>query len=248
MLNSQNPCAIHQVALIEHSGPDHRINRISSKYQIPIISERQQSSYRYLLKFEDDMLMLTEAGGSKYRPIFVSCTNLRQLSRRTLLGRAIGRKAMSVVDATAGLGKDSLLLARMGYTVFAAERQPIVAALLEDGLTRAAAKSARLSIHCFFADARDLLNRLDAAPDVIYLDPMYPAGRKSTVKAARPIRVLRELAGDDVDADCLLAASLRNASRRVVVKRPHFVEPICGDRLTGSLSGKLVRYDFYQVN
>lgn len=43
-----------------------------------------------------------------------------------------------VVDATAGLGEDSFLLAAAGFSVLMFERDPIIAALLEDALSRAA--------------------------------------------------------------------------------------------------------------
>ena len=43
------------------------------------------------------------------------------------------------VDATAGLGEDSLLLAAAGFEVTLCEADPVIAVLLEDALTRAAA-------------------------------------------------------------------------------------------------------------
>ncbi len=43
-----------------------------------------------------------------------------------------------VLDATAGLGKDAFVLASLGCQMQLIERQPLVAALLEDGLARAA--------------------------------------------------------------------------------------------------------------
>lgn len=43
-----------------------------------------------------------------------------------------------VLDATAGLGRDAFVLATLGCEVSLIERQPLIAALLEDGLSRAA--------------------------------------------------------------------------------------------------------------
>ena len=42
-----------------------------------------------------------------------------------------------VLDATAGLGKDAFVLASLGCQMTLIERQPLIAALLEDGLARA---------------------------------------------------------------------------------------------------------------
>ncbi len=235
-----------QVALIQHAGLEAEIERISADYRIPVLSDPLNSSYQFHLDCEDGILKLIETGTARYRPIYLRAHNPRRVSRRTLLGRAIGRKARTVADATAGLGGDALLLARMGYAVIAIERQPAVAALLENGVSRVLANAPQLSIEFCFSDAKEKLSKMQESPDVIYLDPMYPAGRKSSVKAARPVRVLRELAGDDEDAESLLDASLSKALNRVVVKRPHFAEPLARDRLTGNVAGKLVRYDIYQ--
>lgn len=41
-----------------------------------------------------------------------------------------------VLDATAGLGKDAFVLASLGCEMSLIERQPLIGALLEDGLAR----------------------------------------------------------------------------------------------------------------
>ena len=237
------------VALFRRPGYESQIEQISSRYQIPIIANQQNSSNRFLLDIEDGILKLMEPGSVRFRPIYCHSDSLQRISRRTLLGRAIGRKAQTVIDATAGLGGDAFLLSRMGYSVLAIERQPVIAALLEDGILRILERSGRINIEFRFADSRKTLFDLNESADVIYLDPMYPAGRKSSVAVARPIRILRELAGDDSDSDTdsLLDASLKSAAKRVVLKRPHFAEPLRTDKLSDSVKGKLVRYDLYQV-
>ncbi|MCP5682644.1 class I SAM-dependent methyltransferase, partial [Klebsiella pneumoniae] len=53
--------------------------------------------------------------------------------------KAVGIKGSylpDVVDATAGLGRDAFVLASVGCRVRMLERNPVVAALLDDGLTR----------------------------------------------------------------------------------------------------------------
>ena len=53
--------------------------------------------------------------------------------------RVRGIEHPTAVDATAGLGEDSLLLAAAGFSVTLIERDPAIAALLSDALERAAA-------------------------------------------------------------------------------------------------------------
>ena len=60
--------------------------------------------------------------------------------RKQTLARACGLKPNhnpSILDLSAGLGKDSFILASLGCDVTLIERHPIVSALLENGLYRA---------------------------------------------------------------------------------------------------------------
>src|SRR5690349_21896890 len=83
----------------------------------------------------------------------------------------------SIVDATAGLGRDAFLLASAGAAVTLLERSAEVHALLKEALARAAAESAELAevvgrMNLIHGDARDLLPGLK--PDVVIVDPMHP--------------------------------------------------------------------------
>jgi 16S rRNA (guanine1516-N2)-methyltransferase len=159
--------------------------------------------------------------------------------------RAVGRWS-EVLDATAGLGGDAGTLAAAGRQVTLVERNPVLAAVLEDALRRwrdggvVAAARMRLVV----ADARAYLAATRA--DVVFLDPMYPepVGGGRARKAEGP-RLLRLLAGDDGDQAELLSLARRAARHRVVVKRPRHAPPLAGRPPNGALSGRTVRYDLY---
>lgn len=173
---------------------------------------------------------------------------------REPLGRAIGIKtrslAMSVIDATGGLGRDAFMLACLGCDVTVIERAPVTAALLRDGLTRATAEPGTTEIvarlRLIEGEAADHLARLDEAarPDVVYLDPMYPERGKSAL-VKKEMRYLRALVGDDLDAPTLLTAALRVARRRVVVKRPRLAEALAGPAPSATQTGSTTRFDIY---
>nr|WP_288102591.1 class I SAM-dependent methyltransferase [Halomonas sp.] len=158
----------------------------------------------------------------------------------------------SVVDATAGLGRDAFVLASLGAQVLMIERVEAIAALLQDGLERAASADETALIAGRMAlrrgDAAEQLAALIAdaefAPQVIHLDPMFPHREKSAL-VKKEMRVFRELAGDDDDAPRLLAAALEVATHRVVVKRPRKAPPIAGPAPQHTLEGKTSRYDLY---
>lgn len=154
-----------------------------------------------------------------------------------------------VLDATAGLGKDAFVLASLGCQMQLIERQPLVAALLEDGLARAAADAevgaivARMQLLAGNSIER-MRDWQGEPPQVIYLDPMFPHRDKSAL-VKKEMRVFRPLVGDDLDAPALLEAALALASHRVVVKRPRKAPIIDGPKPSHSLEGKSSRYDIY---
>ncbi len=176
--------------------------------------------------------------------------------RGQTIARAVGLKAgasPSVIDATAGLGRDAFVLASLGCSVRMIERSPVVAALLNEGLVQAARDSGlaawvsdRLQLHQ--GDAAVLLSQLCTAQsaDVVYLDPMYPHRKKSAL-VKKEMRVFRQILGDDLDADALLSVARSCARKRVVVKRPKGAEPLAGVKPGLELAGKSTRYDVYLI-
>ena len=153
-----------------------------------------------------------------------------------------------MLDATAGLGRDSFMLASMGCHVHMMERSAIVAALLKDGIRRA--KN--------IPDLTDIIGRITLTasnsysltslpfpPDVIYLDPMYPHRTKSAL-VKKEMRLVRALVGDDHDASELLSWALSNKTERVVVKRPKGAAKLLESPLPSFvIKSKNSRFDVY---
>ena len=167
-------------------------------------------------------------------------------------GLGKGGGTPSIVDATAGLGRDAFVLATLGAEVLLLERVPAIFALLEDGLYRARHDEAIAEIasrmQAVHADAGCELAAVVAqrgiVPQVVHLDPMFPHRDKSAL-VKKEMRLFRELAGDDSDAPRLLEAALDVATHRVVVKRPRKAPPIDGPRPGHVIEGKTSRYDLY---
>jgi len=172
-----------------------------------------------------------------------------------LVAKAVGlqktRATLHVVDATAGLGQDAFVLASLGCRVTLFERNPVIHALLADGLARAA-----LNVDCAAVVERmqllegssiDWLAHADnEAADIVYLDPMFPHRDKSAL-VKKEMQVFRTIVGDDVDSGQLLAGALECARYRVVVKRPRKAPAIEGPEPTTRIEGKSSRYDVYSI-
>ena len=154
-----------------------------------------------------------------------------------------------VLDATAGLGRDAFVLATLGCEMVMFERQPLIAALLEDGLRRgfedAEVRAIVERMRLQQGNAIELMRQWQGEPpQVIYLDPMFPHREKSAL-VKKEMRLFRPFVGDDLDAGALLEQALALASHRVVVKRPRKAPTIDGPKPGYSLEGKSSRYDIY---
>jgi len=162
----------------------------------------------------------------------------------------------SILDATAGLGRDAFVLASLGCQVQMIERNPAVAALLEDGLQRAINDSEiggwvsqRLSL--LHASSHDALGQLVnkagfVRPDVVYLDPMYPHPEtKKSAQIKKEMRVFQSLVGADLDADNLFSPAYELATKRLVVKRPDYADWLGGVKPSMAIETKKNRFDVY---
>lgn len=170
--------------------------------------------------------------------------------QRELLVKAARMKGLAgepvVVDATAGLGEDSLLLAAAGFRVLMFERDPVIGALLADsvrlgkddeGLSEVVG---RMSLR--LEDSVSGLRGLDFRPDVVLLDPMFPERTKSA-SVKKKFQLLHCLERPCEDETELLQAALAACPRKIVVKRPAKGPYLAGVKPDYSLSGKAIRYD-----
>ena len=153
------------------------------------------------------------------------------------------------VDATAGFGEDSLLLAAAGFTVELFERDAVIAALLADALERAADDPALAPVvarmHLNAGDSLAGMGALAARGtrvDVVYLDPMFP-GRTKSAAVKKKFQLLHHLERPcDSEAE-LVDAARALGPRKVVIKRPVKGPYLAGIKPSYQLAGKAVRYD-----
>ena len=229
----------------------------AQRLHLPLDGDAQR--YAYALQLGEQGLQFVELGPDAAGPVRVDFV-AGAVAHRRLYGGGSGQmiaKAVGiqpgvrpvVLDATAGLGRDAFVLAQLGCALTLIERQPLIAALLEDGLARARADAevgaivAPMQLVC--GNAIELMGAWNGeAPQVIYLDPRFPHRDKSA-QVKKEMRLFRPLAGDDDDAPQLLAAALALATHRVVVKRPRKAPAIAGQLPGYALEGKSSRFDIY---
>lgn len=237
---------------------------LSKQYGLPILEIHNLEKPGFHLCLDYDGLSLQQGGCLSHKKRmrvqvdFVQGANAHRRQFGGGLGqdiaRAIGVTAYKprVLDATAGLGRDAFVLATLGCHVTACERHPVVAALLADGLSRAALNEEtrdiiqRIQLH-HGSSHESLMNSANTTQqhDVVYLDPMFVHNEKDKAQVKKDMQAFRILVGQDQDADELLERALMHARCRVVVKRARKAAPLNNQQPSYSLTGKANRFDVY---
>ncbi|MCK5727358.1 MAG: class I SAM-dependent methyltransferase [Thiotrichaceae bacterium] len=215
------------------------------------------------LHLDDDyVLSLHDNNNPKIKPLIIDFIGGKNRHRRLYgggkgqqLAKALGFNKFShptIIDATAGLGRDAFVIASLGGTVTLLERQPAVALLLKNALLRGLqSKEPELltilqRMTFYTENSTDYIEALDPKdyPDVIYIDPMFPERRKKA-KVKKDMQFFHSLVGQDHDAEKLLQIALQCAKKRIVVKRPRTADSLAQLSPAFVFKGQSTRYDIY---
>lgn len=195
---------------------------------------------------------------SQFKPLVIDFEQVAVRQRLLRGGRqkeAVARAVMQgladgalVFDATAGLGRESMILAHAGAQVLAFERQLPIWCLLSDGLLRAG----RSRFYPFPVPTLHALGTIrdysgSARPEVIYYDPMFPE-RGGSAQVKKDMHLFQAVIGADRDTEDFVQAALALATKRVVVKRPDYAPPVAFADIKPaySVDGGQCRFDCYQ--
>ena len=167
-----------------------------------------------------------------------------------MLAKAVktDQENLKAIDATAGMGEDSLLLAACGYQVTLYEQNPVIAILLKDALRRAKKNTVLKDIvsrmQLVEGDSIEHLNKRLDPVDVIYLDPMIP-GRQKSGLINKKLQLIQKLEPPCSKETALFDAAMAAQPSKIIVKRP-LKSPYLDERVPSySLKGKAIRYDCY---
>ena len=177
-----------------------------------------------------------------------------------------------VIDATAGFGHDSLILASTGAQVTMLEQQPLMALLLFSEQQRMSAQPnwqklmARLTIIntdalSYFARLRKNTTDQAVAVNVVYLDPMFPEDSYQDSKTGKGAKVGKQMQAlhhlahpPTLDEEMALlnkaqavVADNQEGRGRVIVKRPQQAPFLSQQNPDESWHNAAVRFDGYFV-
>lgn len=266
-----------------------RLQSLISEHKLPIVLETELSLEKFTQKrrqqlsetFAQPILLLDAKDKLSWLSDGLSVSpEWDKLQRRVV---SAGRKSelllqaakitadSRVIDATAGFGHDSLILASTGAQVTMFEQQPLMALLLLVEQQRMSAQPnwqklmARLTIIntdalSYFAQLQKNTTDQAVAVDVVYLDPMFPEDSYQDSKTGKGAKVgkhmqaLHQLVSPptlEEERQLLQHAQaiVRDSDKqgRVVVKRPQLAPSLANQQPNESWHNEAVRFDGYFV-
>lgn len=233
--------------------------QLARHYQLP----EEANEHDFVLELTQFGVQLRWKSQPKVTPLLVDFVRGKQAWRRQAggardeaivraLGIAKGHRP-TILDATAGLGRDGMILVHAGCQVRFLERNPAIHVLLSDAVNRAqhdesigpwVTERARVLPRGSIIEQAYAQQLAKEPPMAIYLDPMFPHREKSAA-VKKDMQMLQHLAGTDEDSDQLLPAALAVATHRVVVKRPAKAPYLAGQHPSAQVPSKKHRFDIY---
>lgn len=158
---------------------------------------------------------------------------------------------LTIIDATAGMGKDSFILASFGAKIIMLEENPLIFTLLQNGLQRGKNSDNELiknicnNMQLYNINAINFLKNYNNEVNCIYLDPMFPETNKTSL-VKKEMQIFHNLAYFGNNAE-LLSLALQKTKARVVVKRMLKNEYLTDLKPQFQIFGSNIRFDVYQV-
>ncbi len=152
----------------------------------------------------------------------------------------------TAVDAAAGMGEDSFLLAAAGYEVILFEQDAVIAALLRDVLRRAREDERLREIvgrmRLTEGNSIALMPRLGITPEIVYLDPMFPPRKKSGL-IQKKLQLIQKLEQPCANERELYDAAAALHPKKIIIKRPLNGALLAEKKPSYTVKGKAIRYD-----
>ena len=163
-------------------------------------------------------------------------------SGKDLLARAIGvEPGISICDLTLGLAGDAFKLCYFGAQVVGFEKNEFVWALVKNATWRWNQTNKPLLLNSINDDST---SAPFANAEVFYLDPMFNLVR--TALPRKGMQYLDQITAPTAEKELeVILVGLKEAKKKLVVKRALKSDWLCGYKPSRSVEGKMVRFDIY---
>ena len=141
----------------------------------------------------------------------------RLSGKKDIFSKLFPIKNSTLLDCTAGYGRDSYVLRSMGFNITMIENSPIMSLLLNDAL-----KKLKLSnFKMYHGNSYDYLNHSEKYYDYIYIDFMFDKLKKNSLSSKND-ETLKLISFQENNKNNLIRLAIKKANSRVVVKEPKY--------------------------
>ena len=139
----------------------------------------------------------------------------RLSGKKDIFHKLFPKKKSSLLDCTAGYGRDSYILRSIGFNVTMVENSPIMSLLLNNAL-----KKIKLSDFVMYhGNAYDYLHHTEKTYEYIYIDFMFNKIKNNSLSSKND-ETLKLISFQDLNKNDLINLAIKKSTGRVVVKEP----------------------------
>ena len=165
---------------------------------------------------------------------------LRISGKKDIFNKLFPIKNSTLLDCTAGYGRDSYVLRLMGFNVTMIENSPVMSLLLNDALK----KLKLLNFTMYHGNSYDYLNHSKENYDYIYIDFMFDKLKKNSLSSKND-ETLKLVSFQENNKNDLIRLAIKKSNSRVVVKEPkHSLSDILKPEYT--IKTKLLNFNIYK--
>tara|TARA_A100001015_G_scaffold269833_1_gene321841 strand:+ start:337 stop:1074 length:738 start_codon:yes stop_codon:yes gene_type:complete len=229
-----------------------RLNELET--QLNLISNDKINLDRDSLVLQEDNLYFNFKEERALTPLKIDIKKgalgwrLARAQHETHLKKAIGKtdQPLRILDATAGLLRDSMIMLALGHSVTAYEQSKILYTMLNNELNQLSETDSNLLNFQLINSNVCETKFSDESFDVIYFDPMYPEDRASSARRSdlKKINSILEIEGLASDPESTFTYLRNIPSTKLIVKRPLKADAFEGS-INYQITGKSVRFDIY---
>lgn len=149
-----------------------------------------------------------------------------------------------IIDVTAGLGKDSFIMANFGFSVTLIEHNYILATILYFAYLQSLLPCKNV----IFEDSIKFLKNNDIKYDIIYFDPMFNNTKTALPKKEMQIiQTIQKKFHENYDFENFKKNLLKNKNKILIIKNKITVDPI-PDKIPHFIKkGKLIKFSVYNL-
>ena len=152
------------------------------------------------------------------------------------------KKGATVLDCTAGFGRDSYILAKYGFSVTMIEKNPITTLLLNNSIGKLLGGTEVYNrLKLIHGDSYDYLKLCDKQYDYIYIDFMFNKLKNSPLSSKND-ETLKLISDDKENRMKLLNLAKKKCKDKVIIKNYKYSPSITGITPDYQIKTKLLNY------